>query len=122
MTVSERSFCATPYGMPALVGAGCEARWIRGARSGLHRLIRGIRSIEVDGSRASERNSPMVPEAVSSSRRAQRGDLRAFRAPRTIEQPEAIGARSVRYIASHHFDRGLMLGKGSRLMLEVRSA
>lgn len=77
MTVSERSFCATPYGMPALVGAGCEERRIRGARSG---------------------------------------------APRTIEQPGAIGARSVRYIASHHFDRGLMLGKGSRLMLEVRSA
>jgi hypothetical protein len=32
MTVRERSFCATPYGIRALVGAACEERRIRGAR------------------------------------------------------------------------------------------
>ena len=120
--MSERSFCATAYGMRAPVGAACEERPIRGARCGRRPVIRGARGIEVDGSRANERNSGTLPAASSCSRRARRGDLRACMASRTIEQPGAVGARGVRYIAARHFDRWPMPGNGAALMLEAHSA
>ena len=74
MTASDRSFCARAYGTCARVGAACDKRRFRRARCGLRRVVRGIGRIDVDGSGANERSSGTVPEAISSPRRARRGD------------------------------------------------
>jgi len=74
MRASDRSFCATPYGTCARVGAACDERRFRRARCGLRRVVRGIGRIDVDGSRTNERSSGAVPEAISSPRRARRRD------------------------------------------------